>query len=152
MGTWASTFYRVSREKVRDLIQPCIFCDLLQDLSYSHVVMNDSASVAVLNVSPASPGHTLVITRTHVESIWDLDDDTAAALMVTVKSVARLLRERLRPDGLTVRQNNGAASGQRIPHLHVHLVPRWEGDGHIGWPPARKEPVDNVDVMRALGR
>jgi histidine triad (HIT) family protein len=152
MGTWASTFYRLSREKVRDLIQPCIFCDLLQDLSHSHVVMNDSASVAVLNVSPASPGHTLVITRTHVESIWDLDDDTAAALMVTVKSVARLLRERLRPDGLTVRQNNGAASGQRIPHLHVHLVPRWEGDGHIGWPTARTEPVDNVDVMRALGR
>ena len=97
MGTWASTFYRVSREKVRDLIQPCIFCDLLQDLSHSHVVMNDSASVAVLNVSPASPGHTLVIPRTHVESIWDLDDDTAAALMVTVKSVARLLRERLGP-------------------------------------------------------
>jgi histidine triad (HIT) family protein len=72
--------------------------------------------------------------------------------MVTVKSVARLLRERLRPDGLTVRQNNGATSGQRIPHLHVHLVPRWEGDGHIGWPTARTEPVDNADVMRALGR
>ena len=114
--------------------------------------MNDSASVAVLDASPASPGHTLVITRTHVESIWDLDDDTAAALMVTVKSVARLLRDRLRPDGLTVRQNNGAASGQRIPHLHVHLVPRWEGDGHIGWPTGRTQPVDNVDVMRVLGR
>jgi histidine triad (HIT) family protein len=125
---------------------------LLQDLSHSHVVMNDSASVAVLNISPASRGHTLVIPRTHVESIWELDDDTAAALIVTVKSVARLLRERLQPDGLTVRQNNGAASGQRIPHLHVHLVPRWEGDGHIGWPTARTEPVDNVDVMRALGR
>ena len=125
---------------------------MLQDLSRSHVVLNGPASVAVLDVSPASPGHTLVITKAHVESIWDLDDNTAAALMVTVKSVAGLLRERLRPDGLTVRQNNGAASGQRIPHLHVHLVPRWEGDGHIGWPTARTAPVDNVDVMRALGR
>jgi histidine triad (HIT) family protein len=125
---------------------------LLSDLSGSHVVMNDSATVAVLDVSPASPGHTLVITRSHVESIWELDDETAAALMVTVKSAAKLLRERLRPDGLTVRQNNGAASGQRILHLHVHLVPRWEGDGHIGWPTARPEPVDNADVMRALGR
>ena len=101
--------------------------------------MNDPASVAVLDVSPASPGHTLVITRAHVETIWDLDDDTAAALMVTVKSVAGLLRERLRPDGLTVRQNNGAASGQRIPHLHVHLVPRWEGTAiSAGRPPERR--------------
>jgi histidine triad (HIT) family protein len=108
--------------------------------------------VAILDDRPASPGHTLVIPRAHIESIWELDDDTAVALMMTIKSVAGLLRERLQPDGLTVRQNNGPASGQRIPHVHVHLVPRWEGDGHIGWPSARSEPIDNVSVLRALDR
>ncbi len=88
--------------------------------------------------------------RAHYESVWDLDDATAAALMQTVRSVAALLHDRLAPDGLTVRQNNGAASGQRVPHVHVHLVPRWNGDGHIGWPRERDEPVDNATAMRAL--
>jgi diadenosine tetraphosphate (Ap4A) HIT family hydrolase len=104
----------------------------------------------VLDASPASLGHTLVMPRAHYESVWDLDDATAAALMQTVRSVAALLHDRLAPDGLTVRQNNGAASGQRVPHVHVHLVPRWNDDGHIGWPRERDEPVDNAVVMRAL--
>lgn len=128
----------------------CVFCALLQDLGSAHVVAANKACVAVLDIRPASPGHTLVLPREHIESIWDLDDATAAEVMLSVRSVATLLRDRLSPDGLTVRQNNGAVSGQHVPHLHVHLVPRWDGDGHIGWPREREEPVDNVAVLRIL--
>jgi histidine triad (HIT) family protein len=128
----------------------CAFCVLMRDLSSAQVVASSETCVAVLDVSPASLGHTLVMPRAHYESVWDLDDATAAAVMQTVRSVAALLHDRLAPDGLTVRQNNGAASGQRVPHVHVHLVPRWNDDGHIGWPRERDEPVDNAVVMRAL--
>jgi histidine triad (HIT) family protein len=128
----------------------CVFCNLVQDLSKAYVVSQSDVCVAVLDIKPAAPGHTLVMPRAHLENLWDLDVETAGALMVTVRSVAQLLRERLQPDGLTLRQNNGAASGQRIPHLHIHLVPRWEGDGHIGWPAAQPEPIDNASVLRVL--
>lgn len=122
----------------------------MEDLGSAHVVHSNETCVAVLDLHPASPGHTLVLPRLHVESVWDLDDATAVAVMLSIRSVAELLRDRLAPDGLTVRQNNGAASGQRVPHLHVHLVPRWIGDGHIGWPRERNEAVDNAEVLRAL--
>jgi histidine triad (HIT) family protein len=131
-------------------VAECVFCVVVQDLTQAHVVAENDVSVAVLDTKPAAPGHTLVLPRAHIENIWDLDVDTAGALMETVCSVAKLLRQRLQPDGLTLRQNNGAASGQRIPHLHIHLVPRWQGDGHIGWPTAQPELVDNASVFRAL--
>lgn len=128
----------------------CVFCSLVEDLAGAPVVVSSESCVAVLDTRPASPGHTLVLPRAHVESIWDLDEATATELMRTVRSVARLLHDRLDPDGLTLRQNNGAASGQRVPHLHIHLVPRWEGDGSIGWPREPKEPIDNARVITTL--
>jgi histidine triad (HIT) family protein len=131
-------------------VAECVFCEIVQDLTPADLVVENDLTVAVLDTRPAAAGHTLVMPRAHIENIWDLDVDTAGALMVTVCSVAQLLRERLQPDGLTVRQNNGAASGQRILHLHIHLVPRWHGDGHIGWPMAQPEPIDNASVLRAL--
>ena len=132
------------------MIPGCQFCALLDDLTAAHVVTTDPHCVAVLDAAPAAPGHTLVLPRRHVEAIWDLDDETAAGLIRTVRGAAQLLRERLGPDGLTVRQNNGAASGQRIGHLHVHLVPRWTDDGHIGWPRPPAPAVDNAEVLHCL--
>ncbi len=64
--------------------------------------------------------------------------------------MAALLRARLAPDGLTLRQNNGAASGQKVDHLHLHLVPRWHGDGSIGWPWPPPEDLDLDEVLAAL--
>jgi histidine triad (HIT) family protein len=128
----------------------CVFCLVLAGEQTAHVVAADEHCVAFLDASPAAAGHTLVVPRRHVETLWDADDALVAALMLTTRQVAALLRDRLHPDGLTVRQNNGRASGQRVPHLHVHLVPRWEGDGTIGWPLPPREPVDHESVLRQL--
>lgn len=112
----------------------CVFCAVVDGQVPALVVHADADTVAFLDRTPAARGHVLVVPRRHVESLWDGDAETAAAVMRTAHAVAALLRERLHPDGLTLRQNTGEASGQKVAHLHLHLVPRWHGDGSIGWP------------------
>ena len=117
----------------------------------AHVVHADEHCVAFLDARPAARGHTLVVPRTHVSDLWTADPDVAAALGRTCATVAALIRDRLRPDGLTMRQNTGAASGQHVFHLHVHLVPRWHGDGTVGWPWPPPDEHDPDEVLRLLG-
>jgi histidine triad (HIT) family protein len=128
----------------------CPFCLLVSGKIPSHQVFSDDAAVAFLDIRPASPGHTLVVPRRHVEHLWDADAETVAAVARAIHTVAELLRDRLEPDGLTMRQNTGAASGQDVFHLHVHLVPRWHGDGHIGWPNRPDPAPDPEEVLRRL--
>lgn len=128
----------------------CLFCKVVRGELPSYVVMEDALTVAFLDRRPASRGHTLVVPRAHVEHLWDGDADGAAAVMRTAHDVAAVLRERLRPDGLTLRSNTGEASGQVVPHLHLHLVPRWHGDGTVGWPWPPPQDVDLDEVLAAL--
>lgn len=128
----------------------CVFCGIVAGTAPARVVYADDAVVAFLNSRPAARGHTLVVPRRHVEHLWDSDADDVAAVARGVHAVAALLRERLAPDGLTLRQNTGHASGQEIFHLHVHLVPRWHGDGTIGWPWPPPDPADALGVHDRL--
>jgi histidine triad (HIT) family protein len=129
-------------------VSDCIFCRVVAGTAPALVVAEDELTVAFLDTRPACRGHTLVVPRAHVEHLWDCDGETAAAVMRSAHAVAGLIRRQLRPDGLTMRQNTGQASGQVVPHLHFHLVPRWLGDGHIGWP---TPPVAEVDLREVLG-
>ncbi len=128
----------------------CPFCRVVRGELPSHVVLADDRALAFLDVRPAARGHTLVVPRVHVEHLWDAGAADAAAVMRTAHAAAALLRERLRPDGLTLRQNTGAASGQQVPHLHLHLVPRWHGDGTVGWPWPPPEDVDLPALLAHL--
>lgn len=127
-----------------------MFCAIAAGRSPAHVVLADEHALAFLTNDPASAGHTLVIPRLHVEHLWDGGPDDVAAVARTVHATAALLHERLQPDGLTMRQNTGAASGQVIFHLHIHLVPRWHGDGHIGWPNPVEPAPDPAEVITRL--
>lgn len=129
----------------------CLFCRVVTGETLAHVVFADDDCVAFLDHSPAARGHTLVVPRDHVTDLWSAPPSTAAALGRTCSEVARRIRERLEPDGLTMRQNTGAASGQNVFHLHVHLVPRWHGDGSVGWPWPPPDDHDPDEVLRLLG-
>lgn len=94
-------------------------------------VYEDSYTFAFLDISPASRGHTLVITKDEYADLYAMPPELLVAVMSTVQLVATALRDALAPDGLNVVQNNGAAAGQTVFHYHVHLIPRWEGDGAI---------------------
>lgn len=130
----------------------CAFCAIVAGDAPAHLVVADADAVAFLAVPAAAPGHVLVVPRRHVVDLWDADPDTTASVARTCQTVAARLRERLGCEGLTLRQNTGAASGQRVFHLHVHLVPRWHGDGHVGWPMPPDQPPDPDEVLARLGQ
>lgn len=115
----------------------CPFCEISERSGAdSREVYRDEHVVAFFPTEPAAPGHTLVVPRKHVPDIWSLDAATAAQLAKAVLGVAVAIKRALDPQGLNIIQSNGQAATQTVDHLHVHLVPRWEGDG-MGriWPP-----------------
>ncbi len=110
-------------------------------------VYEDAQTLAFLDVNPASRGHTLVICKQDLPTLLDLPPDLLAAVARSVQVVARAIMVALHPDGVTIVQNNGTASGQTVPHYHVHIIPRWEGDHALShWKPGTITP----DELREL--
>lgn len=113
----------------------CEFCEIVRADEPARIVMRSAQVVAFFPLEPATLGHTLLIPTTHVPDIWALDEVVASSLAVATLNVARAIRAAMSPDGLNIIQSNGEAATQTVPHLHVHVVPRWFDDA-IGdiWP------------------
>jgi histidine triad (HIT) family protein len=106
----------------------CVFCSIAAGDEPAHVIGRSDRALAILDVNPATEGHTLVIPRAHATDIWDLDPDDGRAVWSLGQEIAGLLRQRLAPDGMTLLQANGRAGWQHVFHFHLHVIPRWEGD------------------------
>jgi histidine triad (HIT) family protein len=128
----------------------CIFCAIVADEAPSYRVAESDRALAFLDVNPATDGHTLVVPKRHATDIWDLDPDDGRATWTLAQEVAHLLRDRLRADGMTLAQANGRAGWQHVFHVHVHVIPRWEGDGLMQ--PWRMIPGDPVAVAAVAQR
>jgi len=107
----------------------CLFCKIAAKTIPAKIVYEDDSAVAFLDITPRAPGHTMVIPKYHAPTLAELPDTEIAPLFGAVKKTAVLLMAGLHPDGITIGMNQGRASGQEIDHLHVHLMPRWHGDG-----------------------
>ena len=107
--------------------ESCEFCRLVRKDDEASIVFEDDKTMAFLDIKPVNDGHTLVIPKNHYESIYDIPDDEIANVYRVVKRVASAIREGVRPDGISVTQHNGRAAMQRVFHLHVHVIPRYEG-------------------------
>lgn len=107
----------------------CIFCAIAEGRAPAEVIFEDKQTMAFMDSNPANPGHTLVIPKRHVCNVYEMDEETAAAVMRTAVRVAKAIQAALQSDGLNLLQSNGRAAGQVIPHFHMHIVPRWHGDG-----------------------
>jgi histidine triad (HIT) family protein len=108
---------------------PCLFCKIVNKEIPADIICEDDAAVAVLDIHPKAPGHTMVLPKGHSENILDLPDDKVEGVFKAVKNVTELLRKSLKPDGFTIGINHGKASGQAVEHLHIHIIPRWQNDG-----------------------
>lgn len=113
----------------------CEFCAIVDADEPARIVMQSAHVVAFLPLEPATLGHTLVIPTQHFPDIWALDEPVLTSLAKTTLIVARAVRAAMSPDGLNIIQSNGEAATQTVPHLHIHVVPRWFDDdmGDI-WP------------------
>ncbi len=110
----------------------CIFCRIIAGELKAHTIHEDESVLAFLDIHPSSRGHALVIPKAHAERLDLLDDRFVGPLFSGVKRVMRLLEEALKPAGLNIGWNHGWAAGQRVNHLHVHVIPRYAGDGGGG--------------------
>ncbi|MCG7311287.1 HIT family protein [Brachybacterium sp. ACRRE] len=127
----------------------CLFCSLLADPDAVWVTREDGADAAALLPLPDSslaPGHTLVIPTEHCVGVHDASPRALHAVSDLVQRIARAMSSGLGADGVNVLNASGPASGQSVPHLHMHVVPRWEGDDLDTWPPSlsRHEVAGNI--------
>ncbi|WP_435348141.1 HIT family protein [Haloarchaeobius sp. HRN-SO-5] len=108
----------------------CIFCQIVDGDIPSRTVYEDEDVFAFLDVNPLAPGHTLVIPKGHYETLGDVPGDLGADVLTAVHRLVPVVEDAVDADGSTVAFNNGEAAGQEVPHVHCHIVPRFEGDGH----------------------
>ncbi len=106
----------------------CVFCAIAAGEIPCFKVYEDELALAYLDINPFSEGHTLVIPKAHTTGLLDTPEETLAALLARVKKVAAHLKTALGCDGFHILQNNGAAAGQTVGHIHFHIVPRRNGD------------------------
>ena len=134
-------------------MENCVFCRIVAKQIPATVVHEDEHTLAFMDIGQVNPGHVLVAVKEHVENLYALDDAKAAAVFRAAARVARAIRSAFGPEGLSVYQANGKAAGQTVFHLHIHLVPRYEGDGMaLTWPvknPPREKLAEYAEKIRA---
>ncbi len=108
----------------------CIFCKIAAGEIPAAMVYSDECVVAFMDIHPVTPGHLLVIPRRHVELATELDETTAGRLMAVANRLnAALRRSGIQCEGVNYYISDGEAAGQEVPHTHLHLIPRFAGDG-----------------------
>jgi histidine triad (HIT) family protein len=108
----------------------CIFCDIAAGRGPASIVFEDGTVVAFMDLNPIAPGHLLVVPRTHAVGLWDLDVATSAHVWSVGHKLSRALRQSgLRCDGINMLLCDGTAASQTVFHFHLHVIPRFEGDG-----------------------
>lgn len=113
----------------------CVFCRIRDGQIPSTRVYEDERTLAFMDINPLNEGHTLVIPRAHAATLFEADEADLRAAIATAKRVATAVRTALHADGLNMLQANGAAAFQSVPHFHLHLIPRFTGDGKgFDWP------------------
>ena len=129
----------------------CIFCKIANGEIPSRTLYEDEKFRVILDLSPATRGHALIMPKDHASNLYELPEESAGVVMVLAKKLAVAMNERLQCDGLNLVQNNGEAAGQTVPHFHLHMSPRYANDGQaLGWVPGKAAPEDLDEVKRIM--
>jgi histidine triad (HIT) family protein len=126
----------------------CIFCKIVKKEIPSSIVYEDKNTLAFLDISPLNRGHALVIPKKHYETIADIPESEIADLMKVVRKVGIATQKAVGAHGLNITQNNGKAAEQFVPHMHFHLIPRFEEDGIYMTHPKKKYAEGEMEETR----
>ena len=122
------------------MAENCIFCKIAAGEIPSRKIYEDKDLIAIMDLSPTSKGHSLIIPKEHYTNIYDIDEEIAGKVMKTAKKLATKMTVALNCDGFNLLQNNGETAGQTMFHFHMHLIPRYKGDTvNISWNPGTPE-------------
>lgn len=129
----------------------CIFCKIANGEIPSKTLYEDEVFRVILDLGPATKGHSLILPKEHAADLYELPEETAAAAMKLAKRMAAVLRGKLHCDGLNLVQNNGESAGQTVAHFHLHLIPRYRNDGqNINWTPSKPEQEELEAVRKEI--
>jgi histidine triad (HIT) family protein len=128
----------------------CIFCKIVAGELPSTRIHEDDRAIAIMDISPATPGHVLVVPRAHAADIHDISDEDVAHCAVVAKNIAARAIDRLGASGVTIVQSNGADAWQTVFHYHVHVIPRYPDDPlRLPWEPAQGDLDEIVRISKA---
>ncbi|MBR0119673.1 MAG: HIT family protein [Eubacterium sp.] len=109
-------------------MENCIFCKIIAGEIPSATVYEDDDVKAILDVNPAARGHVIVLPKKHASDVFSISDEDLSKAICVAKKIAIAVKEAYKCDGVNILQNNGEAAGQTVFHLHIHVIPRFEGD------------------------
>ena len=124
----------------------CIFCDIISKNREGHFIYEDDSHVAFLDKYPIDKGHTLVVPKIHHEKITDMDEKNVGELFSVIPKIARAIMKSTGAIAFSLAQNNGRAAKQIIPHVHVHIIPRYAEMGAV-W---TKRTIPSTEELDAL--
>ncbi|HII17662.1 TPA: HIT family protein [Candidatus Woesearchaeota archaeon] len=116
-------------------MEGCIFCSIIKGKIPCAKIYEDGEVIALLDINPVNKGHALVLPKEHVHTLTDASDELLAKVMSAAKKIAFAIVRTTGAEGFNILQNNHKAAGQMVPHLHFHIIPRFERDKRFeSWP------------------
>jgi len=112
-------------------MEDCLFCKIIRGEIPCFKVYEDDKVLSFEDISPISEGHTLVIPKAHAENLWEIPEEDLAAVHVASKKIIGAIKTALNPSGVACLQLNGKGANQVVPHYHLHLIPRMEGQPEL---------------------
>ncbi|MBR4085846.1 MAG: HIT family protein [Lachnospiraceae bacterium] len=130
--------------------EDCIFCKLANGIFPTNSIYEDEDFNVILDLSPATKGHALILPKEHADNLYELPDEMAGEVFKLAKKMAKVMTKKLGCDGFNIVQNNGTVAGQTVLHFHMHLIPRYEDDGQkIAWKPM-EVPAEELAAVKEL--
>ena len=138
----------------------CIFCEIVAGKQPASIILHDDMCFAFMDIQPVNPGHVLVIPKAHATGLAELGKEAGARMFVIAQDIGAALRKSgVRCEGINLHLADGRAAGQEVFHVHLHVVPRFSGDGfglrfgpHYGQKPARNELTSIAEKIRGVLR
>lgn len=129
----------------------CVFCQIIKGEIPSMKVYEDDNFIGILDIFPASKGHVIIISKNHIENVFELDDETASGAFIAAKKISNALTEGIGCEGINILQNNNKIAGQTVFHFHIHIIPRYQDDTiTFSWKSGKYEEHESEEVIKAL--
>jgi len=130
----------------------CLFCKIINGAVPAQIVYEDKSVLAFLDIFPSNPGHVLVVPKKHCENLLDASGEDLRSLISVIPKIATAALKSVECERFNLAVNNGSVAGQVIPHLHFHIVPRREGDGHELFKGVKAEVEELQEIKEKLRR
>lgn len=129
----------------------CIFCKLANGEIPTNSIYEDDNYKVILDMSPATKGHALILPKDHYRNIYEIPDEKAGEAFALASKLAKEMTDKLGAEGFNIVQNNEEVAGQTVFHLHIHLIPRYRTDNQkISWNPTSPSAEELTDIKNIL--